>query len=168
MATALAFTLTSCEKEEVLPSTDLPSEITSYISTHFPNNSIVQVIKDRDGLTKTYDILLSESISLEFNRKKEIIDIDGVTQLPNSVIPEKILIDDLKFPANLATADGSAGVTINDGFTEHDVLVVEKPKGLTYKAWSRWSSSDKWENSIAVTANEKTKNYWDGCRYLHQ
>lgn len=78
------------------------------------------------------------------------------------VIPEKILIDDLKFPANLATADGSAGVTINDGFTEHDVLVVEKPKGLTYKAWSRWSSSDKWENSIAVTANEKTKNYWDG------
>lgn len=55
-------------------------------------------------------------------------------------IPEKILIDDLKFPANLATTDGSAGVTINDGFTEHDVLVVEKPKGLTYKAWSRWSS----------------------------
>lgn len=89
MATALAFTLTSCDKEEVIPSTDLPSEITSYISTHFPNNSIVQVIKDRDGLTKTYDILLSESISLEFNRKKEIIDIDGVTQLPNSVIPEK-------------------------------------------------------------------------------
>ena len=104
MATALAFTLTSCDREEVIPSTDLPSEITSYISTHFPNNSIVQVIKDRDGLTKTYDILLSESISLEFNRKKEIIDIDGVTQLPNSVIPEKILqYVTTNYPANFIT-----------------------------------------------------------------
>ena len=28
---------------------------------------------------------------MEFNRKKEVIAIDGVTQLPNSVIPEKIL-----------------------------------------------------------------------------
>ena len=104
MATALAFTLTSCDKEKVIPSTDLPSEITSYISTHFPNNSIVQAIKDRDGLTKTYDILLSESISLEFNRKKEIIDIDGVTQLPNSVIPEKILqYVTTNYPTNFIT-----------------------------------------------------------------
>ena len=104
MATALAFTLTSCDKEEVIPSADLPSEITSYISTHFSNNSIVQVIKDRDGLTKTYDILLSESISLEFNRKKEIIDIDGVAQLPNSVIPEKILqYVTTNYPTNFIT-----------------------------------------------------------------
>lgn len=83
-------------------------------------------------------------------------------------IPEKILIDDLKFPANLATTDGSAGVTIKDGFTEHDVLVVEKPKGLTYKAWSRWSSDSMipvgrkpWENSITVTANGSSKTYWE-------
>ena len=104
MATALAFTLTSCDNEKVIASTDLPSEITSYISTHFPNNSIVQAIKDRDGLTKTYDILLSESISLEFNRKKEIIDIDGVTQLPNSVIPEKILqYVTTNYPTNFIT-----------------------------------------------------------------
>lgn len=91
IATAVVFSLSSCDKEEIIPSSDLPSEITSYISTHFPNNTITQVIKDRDGLAKTYDILLSENLSLEFNRKKEIIDIDGVTQLPNSVIPEKIL-----------------------------------------------------------------------------
>lgn len=83
-------------------------------------------------------------------------------------IPEKILIDDLKFPASLATTDGSAGVTIKDGFTEHDVLVIEKPKGLTYKAWSRWSSDSMipvgrkpWENSITVTANGSSKTYWE-------
>lgn len=91
IATAVVFSLSSCDKEEIIPSSELASEITSYISTHFPNNTIIQVIKDRDGFTKNYDILLSENVNLEFNRKKEIIDIDGVTQLPNSVIPEKIL-----------------------------------------------------------------------------
>ena len=34
--------------------------------------------------------MLSDQISLEFNRKNQIIDIDGKTALPNSVIPEKI------------------------------------------------------------------------------
>jgi hypothetical protein len=90
MAAVFTFSLSSCEKEEIMPSSELPNEITSYISKHFPNNTIKQVVKDRDGLTKTYDILLSENISLEFNRQKEIIDIDGVAKLPDSVIPEKI------------------------------------------------------------------------------
>lgn len=86
----MAFSLTSCDKEEIIPYSDLPSEITSYITTHFPNNSIVQVIIDKDELTKTYNVTLSESVSLEFNRKKEIIDIDGISELPSSVIPENI------------------------------------------------------------------------------
>lgn len=83
--------LTSCDSEEIIPSSDLPGEITTYISTHFQGHSIVQVIKDKEGLTKTYNVLLSESISLEFDKKNKIEDIDGVNQLPNSVIPEKIL-----------------------------------------------------------------------------
>ena len=104
VATVMVFLFTSCEREKIISSSDLPSEITSYISTHFPNNVIIQVVLERDGLTKTYDILLSESISLEFNRKKEIIDIDGVTQLPNSVIPEKILqYVTVNYPTNFIT-----------------------------------------------------------------
>lgn len=90
-ASVTLFLTISCEKEIITPSDDLPFEISTYLTIHFPKNTIVQVIKDLDGLTKTYDILLSENISLEFNRKKEVIAIDGVTQLPNSVIPEKIL-----------------------------------------------------------------------------
>lgn len=83
-------------------------------------------------------------------------------------LPSVSFIDDLKFPANLATTDGSAGITISEGFTATDLLVVEKPKGLTYKAWSRWSSDSfvpvgrkPWENSITVTANGSTKTYWE-------
>lgn len=96
--------LTSCEKEEIISSLDLPIEINSYISTHFPNKSILQVIKDKDGLTKSYDILLNENVSLEFNRKNEIIDIDGNSKLPDSVIPDKILqFIALKYAANFIT-----------------------------------------------------------------
>ncbi len=91
IATLFTISLISCTQEVIIPASEYPSEITSYTSTHFPNNSILQVIKDREDLTETYDVLLSENIRLEFNRKKEIIDIDGAAQLPNSVIPEKIL-----------------------------------------------------------------------------
>lgn len=48
--------------------------------------------------------MLSENINLEFNRKNEIIEIDGLTELPSSVIPEKLrqyVINN--YPSNLIT-----------------------------------------------------------------
>jgi len=85
------FMLMSCEKEDILPLTDIPSEISNYVSTHFPDNPIIQAIKDTDGFELTYDITLEEGFFLEFNRKKEGIDIEGLTKLPDSVIPAKLL-----------------------------------------------------------------------------
>lgn len=83
-------------------------------------------------------------------------------------LPSVSFIDDLKFPAHLATTDGSAGVTITGGFTATDVLVVEKPKGLTYKAWSQWSTDSDpsarglpWENTICVTSSGVTQKFWN-------
>ncbi len=104
MATLFAFTFSSCDEETIKPVSELPSEIKSYIATHFPNNSVLQVVEDKDGLTKHYSVLLSDSINLDFNRKKEIIDIDGMKQLPNSVIPEKMLqYVTTNFPSNYIT-----------------------------------------------------------------
>ena len=85
------FLLISCEKEEILPLTDIPSEISNYVSTHFPENPIIQAIKDTDGFELTYDITLEGGFFIEFNRKKEVIDIEGLTKLPDSVIPAKLL-----------------------------------------------------------------------------
>ncbi|PWH84940.1 PepSY-like domain-containing protein [Brumimicrobium oceani] len=82
--------LMSCQKEKIVPMEDMPSEVTDYATTHFPNNAIVQSIVDKDGFTKTYELILEGSFSLEFNRAKEIIEIDGIYELPNSVIPTKI------------------------------------------------------------------------------
>lgn len=81
----------ACDKESVLPMADVPVEITNYVNTHFPNNPIIQVIKDLDGVELTYDVTLEGNFYLEFNRKKEVIEIKGLSKLPDSVIPEKIL-----------------------------------------------------------------------------
>lgn len=81
---------TSCEKENLISPLELPQEIRSYLSTHFPNNAIVQSTIDQDGFIKTYDLILEGNFNLEFNRKKEIISIDGISKLPDSVIPLEI------------------------------------------------------------------------------
>lgn len=86
-----AFTLTSCDQESTISPDNLPNEIDSYISTHFPENTVLQAIKDKEGLKSTYEITLSDNIYLEFDSKMNITDIDGNAKLPDSVIPEKIL-----------------------------------------------------------------------------
>lgn len=83
--------LTSCDKETVLAANDVPTAITTYVSTHFPSNKILQTIKDRDGLTKSYDVILEGGIQLEFNKSYDIKSIESTTKLPDSVIPAKIL-----------------------------------------------------------------------------
>lgn len=85
------FMFISCEKEKVMSLTDIPSEISDYVSTHFTDSPIIQSIKDKDGFELTYDVILDGGFFLEFNRKKEVIDIDGLTKLPDSVIPAKLL-----------------------------------------------------------------------------
>lgn len=80
----------SCDKEEIVSSDKLPVEISTYISTHFPDNAIIQSLIEHDDLTKTYEIILQGNYTLTFNRKKEIIDIEGISKLPDSVIPSKI------------------------------------------------------------------------------
>ncbi|MBS1652657.1 MAG: PepSY-like domain-containing protein [Bacteroidetes bacterium] len=86
----ICFSLLSCDKETVLNSTQTPTEISEYVSTHFPDNKILQVVEDIDMTTKTYDVILEENINLEFNRKKEIIGIEALSKLPESVISPKI------------------------------------------------------------------------------
>lgn len=83
--------LASCNKEEILPNTEIPAEISGYVSTHFPEAKINGATKDIDGWELTYDNTLEGGFFLEFNRKKEPIDLEGLTKLPDSVIPPKLL-----------------------------------------------------------------------------
>lgn len=84
------FLMISCEKEEILKLTEIPPEISQYLRTHFPENKTMYAVKDSDGLEVTYDIALEDGFFLKFNRKKEVIDIEGLSKLPDSVIPVKV------------------------------------------------------------------------------
>ncbi|HLS30653.1 MAG TPA: PepSY-like domain-containing protein [Flavobacteriaceae bacterium] len=97
LITALTL-FTSCSKddevlsnEEVLTEAEIPAEIKTYISTHFDGHSIIRAEKETDNQIINYEIYLSENFNLEFNSEYEITEIDGVTELPNSVIPQPIL-----------------------------------------------------------------------------
>lgn len=81
----------ACESQKVLAENDIPSAITTYVNTHFPSARILQAVKDKEGLSKSYDVILEGNITLEFNKKHEVTSIESRSALPDSVIPEKIL-----------------------------------------------------------------------------
>lgn len=87
---ALSISLSSCAQDKALSADEIPSEIKHYVKTHFPENTIIRAVLDRDGMEKTYDVELDKAIRLEFNKNKKIIDIDGASKLPDSVIPEAL------------------------------------------------------------------------------
>ncbi len=81
----------ACESQKVLAENEVPSAITAYVTTHFSSAKILQAVKDREGLSKSYDVILEGNISLEFNKKHEVTSIESRNALPDSVIPEKVL-----------------------------------------------------------------------------
>ncbi len=89
-ALGLLLFATSCDEEKGLSENEIPNEITTYVTTHFPTNNIIRVTEDKDGTRKSYDVVLSGNIKLEFNRQREITDIDSSSRLPDSVIPQAI------------------------------------------------------------------------------
>lgn len=83
--------LTSCDKELHIPEHKIPIEIKNYVSTHFSSCSILRAVKENDENDEMYEINLSCGFKLEFNKNKGIIDIDGTTKIPDSVVPDKLL-----------------------------------------------------------------------------
>lgn len=78
-------------KDEVISVKDLPEKITAYVKTHFPELTIMRAVKDKDGLSFTYEVKLNDKTELEFTSAGEIKSIDGKGKLPDSVISGKIL-----------------------------------------------------------------------------
>ncbi|HWK98347.1 MAG TPA: PepSY-like domain-containing protein [Parapedobacter sp.] len=81
----------ACDKESVVSTDGLPKDAQLFISQHFPNHEILQVVKERDDLKTTYDVYLSDGFNLDFDKNGKIIGLEGTSKLPDSVVPEKIL-----------------------------------------------------------------------------
>jgi hypothetical protein len=90
LSALVLFLATACSKDAVVPEETLPASIKEYITTHFPTHAILEVMKEREGLSTSYEVTLEGSFKLEFDRRNQIKDIEGITKLPDSVVPAKI------------------------------------------------------------------------------
>lgn len=86
-----AYSFPILAQDQVISDSELPKEIKSYLVTHFPKNAIIQASVDKDAFSKSYDVTLEKNIKVEFDSKNKVKEIDGISTLPESVIPSKIL-----------------------------------------------------------------------------
>lgn len=87
----LFFSFYSCEKEKIINENKLPSAINTYVKTHFATCKITKIVKGKENNKLSYDLDLDCGVNIEFNDNNQVIDIDGISQLPDSTIPNNIL-----------------------------------------------------------------------------
>jgi hypothetical protein len=83
--TALA--LCACEQKTIIPLNKLPQTGQTFLQTHFPNVNATMVIKEREGVTRTYEVHLANGFEVEFTRSGEWDHVDGNNQpVPTSIL----------------------------------------------------------------------------------
>lgn len=91
----IAITFVACSSDDdyktSLDLSEIPVEIMDFVDTHFEGISIIRAIQEDDKNAIVYKLYLEGHLELEFNEVYEIIEIDGHTKLPDSVIPAPIL-----------------------------------------------------------------------------
>lgn len=121
---ALFATFISCDdnddnNEVILTNAEIPAPIKTFVETHFASIEINKVIKDTTEKA-TYKVYLKNNIDLAFNINAEIINIDGLDELPDSVIPDPILMYiKTNYPNNYITEwdldDNSQEIELDNG-----------------------------------------------------
>lgn len=79
------------DKEEVLNESQIPSEIKAYVDQHFTGKQIIKCVKETEHKQESYDVTISDNFKLEFEGTFEVKEVKGVTRLPDSVVPAKLL-----------------------------------------------------------------------------
>ncbi len=86
----LGVALTSCDndKDEPVPSSQLPSKATEFISQYFPSAKILSSQKDKDE----YEVKLSDGTEIDFYKDGEWKDVDAAAGviLPTGFYPSEI------------------------------------------------------------------------------
>lgn len=92
IAGVLTLSFVGFSQDKIVTYSEVPIQIQNYVKEHFPKNNVIQSKIDNEGLSKEFDLILSDNIELEFDRNNNIKSIDSKshTKLPQSVIPKKI------------------------------------------------------------------------------
>lgn len=87
------FLLTGCEKDKVVDDAELPGAAKEFVETHYPAATIKQVVKERDDLQNTYDVILDNQVKLSFDNSGACYEAESpkTLKLPDSMIPTNML-----------------------------------------------------------------------------
>lgn len=91
ITTAIGIIIFRSKKDKLIYLDKLPLFINEYIKTHFASHRILKAVQGRDGFRRTFNVYLDGDISLEFNHKGEIIEVESASRLPDSIISQNIL-----------------------------------------------------------------------------
>lgn len=82
-----------CEKETAINEKELPEQAKLFLATHFPGESIASAIKDKEGNSNTYEVVMANGININFDENGKCISMDGYgKRLPDSSLPTQILV----------------------------------------------------------------------------
>ncbi len=118
IVTLIGFTATAQDRR--IPVDQIPSQIKTYLTTHFQENKVVKASFDDHILYKKYEISLQNNVSLEFSPEHKITEIKSKSKLPDSVIPAEILeYVKANYPKNVITDwaldDGNQQIELDNG-----------------------------------------------------
>lgn len=90
----VCFTACKDNDDDIVIGVDqLPTEAKAFINLHFSAQSITKVEQEKSGETVTgYDVTLNNGVKLDFDAQGEITQVESNSQLPNTIIPAKILL----------------------------------------------------------------------------
>ncbi len=78
MLLAVAFTLVSCEKEELIKEENLPSIANTFLNEHFKEIRVVSVVKEKEGISGLeYNVVLENGIDITFDDKGQWKDVEA-------------------------------------------------------------------------------------------
>lgn len=77
-------------QERVVPPSEIPSEINTFIKTHFPTHTVRSYKFKIKGKSKKYEAKLHQGVELKFNNEFQLTEIESKSRIPNGIIPQQI------------------------------------------------------------------------------
>ncbi len=78
---------TSCDKEEDINKSELPSSSREFLDTHFAGVDIIRIQKETDGFEKDYTVYLANGFTVDFRKSGSWDEVNGhINVLPQSVL----------------------------------------------------------------------------------
>lgn len=69
-----------------------PKEIKTFVTRHFPSSQIIKYKKKVDFSKIEYEVKLNDRVELEFDQNFDLKEAESKFALPESIIPENVLI----------------------------------------------------------------------------